>query len=103
MKYKLPSRSVFLSIFILLFASVLIAKLFYVQVVHSNSYSNRADRQYFTPTSDIFERGSIYFTRKDGSQVSAATQVAGYKFAISPEKITDVEGTLKKLSEIVEV
>ncbi|MDP2789152.1 MAG: penicillin-binding protein 2 [bacterium] len=93
------SRIKILSFAILAFSSVLILKLFFVQVVYSGSYSERADRQYATPSSNIFERGTIFFTRKDGQLVSAATQSSGYKIAIDPSKITDIELAYQKLSE----
>ena len=84
-----------------IFALILIGKLFLVQVVHSNSYSERADRQYSTPSSNIFERGTIYFQTKEGQLVSAATQTAGYKLAINPLKIVDKEMVYKELSKEV--
>lgn len=84
---------------ILIFALILIAKLFLVQVIHKNSYSEQADRQYATPSSDIFERGTIYFERKDGQLVFAGVQTTGFKIAINPIKIIDIEDTYKKLSE----
>ena len=74
-----------------------------MQVVHSTSYSDRADHQYVTPASDIFERGTIYFTNKDGELFSAATQVTGYKLAIVPDKVKNIEDTYKKLSAVVKI
>jgi len=99
MKYSFLFRIKILSFFILIFALILIAKLFLIQVIHQNSYSERADRQYVTPSSDIFERGTIFFNRKDGQLVSAGTQTSGFKLAIKPSEIIDVENTYKKLSE----
>ena len=83
------------------FALILITKLFLVQVVHSSSYSERADRQYATPSSNIFERGTIYFSRKDGQLVSAAMQTTGFKLTINPVKIIDKELAFEKLSKIL--
>ncbi len=81
----------------------MIGKLFLVQVVHSTSYSERADRQYSTPSSDIFERGTIYFSQKDGQLVSAALQTTGFKAVINPSKISDEELTYDKLSQIIKI
>ena len=83
------------------FALILITKLFLVQVVHGSSYSERADRQYATPSSNIFERGTIYFSRKDGQLVSAAMQTTGFKLTINPVKIIDKELACEKLSKIL--
>lgn len=103
MNYSFFSRTRVLSLTIVVFSFILIAKLFLLQVVHSNSYSEMADRQYATPSSDIFERGTIFFTRKDGQLVSAAVQSSGFKIAINTEKLVDKEGAYKKLNEIIEV
>ena len=99
MNYSFLSRTRIFSFFILLFASLLVVKLFWVQVVHETSYSERADRQYATPSSDIFERGTVYFQRNDGQLVSAAVQTSGFKMAINPVQIINAEASYKKLSE----
>ncbi len=82
---------------------MLIGKLFLVQVVHSKTYIQEGNRQYVTPSSNIFERGTIYFTRKDGTLVSAATQTLGFKVALTPASIIDPENLYKKLSAIIEL
>jgi len=76
-------------------------KLFYVQIVHSSTYSDKADRQYVTPSDNLFERGTIFFTRKDGQLVSAALQTTGFKLAINPSKIVDAEDVYNKLSSVI--
>ncbi|MDD5721280.1 MAG: penicillin-binding protein 2 [Candidatus Pacebacteria bacterium] len=100
MKSSFVFRSRIILLFVLIFAGVLVTKLFFVQLVHSNTYSETADRQYSTPSSNIFERGTIYFVRKDGALVPAAIQTAGFKMAINPNKITNGEAVYKKLSKI---
>ena len=99
MKYSL-SRTIILSFAVLIFALILIVKLFLVQIVHSGSYLDRADRQYATPSANIFERGTIYLTRRDGELISAATQTSGFKIAINPGEVVDPEKTFEKLSRI---
>ncbi|MFZ3011845.1 MAG: penicillin-binding protein 2 [Minisyncoccia bacterium] len=103
MKYSFLTRSRVILFFVILFAGILLAKLFFVQIVHGKTYSEAADRQYATSSSDIFERGNIYFERKDGQLVSAATQVSGFKMAINASKITDPEDTYEKLSKVVSI
>lgn len=103
MKSSFLSRSRITLVSILIFSTILIAKLFFVQVVHSNTYKETAERQYATPSSNIFERGTIYFERKDGELVSAGTQTLGYKLAINPTKVTNAEEAYEKLSKIVEI
>ena len=77
------------------------AKIFWVQIVHGDAYSELADRQYSTPSGDIFERGTIFFTDKDGQLISAATQTSGFKIAIDPSKIVDAESVYQSLSKII--
>lgn len=103
MKFKSISRIKIFTICIIIFSFVLIGKLFLVQVVHSKTYIQEGNRQYVTPSSNIFERGTIYFTRKDGTLVSAATQTLGFKVALTPASIIDPENLYKKLSAIIEL
>ncbi len=100
MKSSFIFRTRIILFLILLFGFILVAKLFLVQIVHSDFYSEKAEHQYATPSGDIYERGTIYFSRRDGELVSAATQVSGYKVAINPTKITDAESVYEKLSKV---
>jgi stage V sporulation protein D (sporulation-specific penicillin-binding protein) len=105
MKFKFfsISRIQILSLSILFFSIILISKLFLVQVVQSNTYLEKADRQYMSPSSGVFERGTIFFEYKNGELFSAATQVSGFKLAINPSKILNIENTYQQLSEIIEL
>jgi cell division protein FtsI/penicillin-binding protein 2 len=100
MKYSFFARSRVILFFIIVFSGVLLAKLFLVQVVQGNAYSEAANHQYATPSSNIYERGAIYFQLKDGQLVSAATQTSGFKMAIVANKIINAEDTYQKLSKI---
>lgn len=103
MKSSFLVRTKILFLAVLFFSLFLIGKLFLVQVVHSNYYQEIADRQYATPSSNIFERGTVYFEDKDGQLVSAATQASGYKLAIDPSRIKDPEEVYTKLSVVIEI
>lgn len=101
MNYNFSGRIRILSFFIFAFSLILVAKLFYVQVIHAADYKEQADRQYATPTSDIFDRGNIYFTKKGGTPLSAATLVSGFKVAIRPKEVLDAEAAYVQISSIV--
>ena len=103
MKYSFISRTRVIFFCISIFALILMSKLFLVQVLQSSAYSDRADKQYSTPASNIFERGTIYFTRKDSQLVSAATQTTGFKIAINPIKIIDKEAVYKELTKTIKL
>jgi len=68
---------------------IIILKLFSLQILHSKEYRQRADAQYVTPLGTNFDRGTIYFTAKDGTTVAAATIQDGFKASIDPSKVTD--------------
>ena len=91
------SRSKVILLCFVFFNLILVVKLFLVQIVHSNAYSESADRQYVTSVSNVYERGTIFFKDKDGQLISAATQTAGFKIAIEPNKIIDAEDVYQKL------
>jgi cell division protein FtsI/penicillin-binding protein 2 len=97
------SRIRILSFCIIVFVIILIAKLFLVQVIESNTYRDKADRQYATPSSDLFERNGIFFQTKTGELVSAAVQTEGYKLAINPSDVVDIDGTYNKLNTITSI
>lgn len=75
----------------------LFTKLYLVQIVHGDEYSEKADRQYARPNQELWDRGSIFFTDKDGGTVSAASLKGGFLLSIVPKYITDPEGTYSKL------
>lgn len=94
-------RLVLFGIFIV--AIVILSRLFFLQVVHQNVYAERADKQYVTPAGNIFNRGSILFTKKDGSLVAAGTISSGFKIAIIPEKIENALDIYNKLDPYIEM
>lgn len=87
----------------LLIAVIFGGKLFSVQIINGEHFADRADRQYVTPAGSVFDRGSIYFSGKDGEKVSAATLTVGYKLALIPNQINDPEGLYEKLSQYAEL
>ncbi len=74
-----------LAIAFILVAMVLIFKLYIVQVVRHDNYVALGDRQYIKKNSNIVDRGSIFFTKKDGSHVAAATMKDDYTLYINPK------------------
>jgi len=88
---------------ILLVAIILLGRLFSVQVIHNNTYIERADRQYVQSSSDILKRGSIYFSKKDGSLLAVGTMTSGFKIQLIPKNITDPEDLYLKLNPYIEI
>ncbi len=95
-------RSRILSVGLVLIVCVFIGKLFILQIVKNETFLELAERQYITPATDRFERGSIFFQKRDGSLFSAAGQISGFKVAVNPlivQKL-DTEEIYKKINEI---
>lgn len=85
------------------FALLLIGRLYFLQIVHGDEYSTRADRQYITEAQSLYDRGSIFFEDKDGRLISAATLKSGFLVAITPDGIENPADTYKALREIIEL
>lgn len=86
-----------------LFALLLIVRLYFVQVVKGEEYSLRAERQFAKSADELYDRGTIYFTRKDGTLISAATLSTGFLVAINPNAIDDPEAAYAAISAQVPV
>lgn len=91
-------RIILLCIF--LFALVLVGKLYDVQIIHGNLYTQEANHQYVKPDTTIFDRGTIFFTSKDGTQVGVATVENGFTVAINPNLMTDPAAAYSALERV---
>ena len=101
MKSFSVSRIRFLSLCILGVACIIIGRLYMLQIVDNDIYIQKADRQYSQSASGVFSRGSIYFSNKDGSVVSAATLKSGVTVAINPQIIQDPEKVFTSVSSFI--
>ena len=64
-------------------ALVLGTKLYFVQIVSGEEFASRAEGQYIA-SANYFDRGSIYFTTRDGALVPAASIGTGFVLHINP-------------------
>ena len=103
MKAESIPRIHLIFIVLFLFALVLVGRLFFIQIVHGDEYSERADGQYTMPASNVFDRGSIFLSERDESLVSAATLKTGYIVALNPQKIENIENVYQKISSIIKI
>jgi cell division protein FtsI/penicillin-binding protein 2 len=78
----------------------IIARLYWLQIVENDYYKERANEQYINPRGGLFDRGTIYFTTKDGIRVAAATIEQGFSLAINPKKLTDPTSAFEKINNI---
>jgi stage V sporulation protein D (sporulation-specific penicillin-binding protein) len=87
----MPAKTVvrirIISGFILLLGFLLIVRLYYIQLAQGDYYQDKAERQYVHTAQDLYTRGTIYFTTKDGERVGAASMKSGYLMAVNPTMI----------------
>jgi len=103
MRRAIRSKLRIISLLLLAIALLLITRLYFVQIVYGNEYSLRAERQYISSSNELYDRGSIFFTRKDGTLLSAAGLATGFTIAINPTLIKDPEATYVALSAFMPV
>ncbi len=95
MKGTVVLRARILCAFFIVSALLLILRLYVVQIVHGEEYTRDANSQYVASGAETADRGSIYFTAKDGSLVAAAAMQSGWRVAIKPADVLDADRTLR--------
>jgi stage V sporulation protein D (sporulation-specific penicillin-binding protein) len=103
MRATLVVRARVLGIVVIAIALLLGVRLYFVQIVHSAEYAQDAEGQYQEAAPDIGNRGTIYFTTKDGELVAAAVMQTGWRIAITPKDITDPAKVYGELNAITPV
>lgn len=88
---------------VLVLAAILVGRLYHVQVIKHDEFVARGEQQYVHTVEDLYDRGSIYFTTRDGEKVSAATVQSGFVLAIDPTKIIDAGAAYQSLSAVVPI
>lgn len=72
-------------------AIILIIRLYDIQIVNHQRYTQKAENQYSSDFGASFNRGSIFFKTKDGELVGAATIKDGYTIALNPKILSTIE------------
>ncbi len=100
MRAQFRSRIRFVLAAIVLIALLILTRLYFVQIVHGEDYAQKADRQFASGSSGLFDRGAIYFTNKNGTLISAATLATGFLVAINPQTLADPEAAYAAIATI---
>lgn len=103
MKSSVVSRIRIVTALVFLFASILVVRLYFVQIVSGQDFSNRADRQYVQPNQILYDRGSIFFEDKDGLRFSGATLKSGFTVALQPDSIVDPYKAYNKIASVLSI
>lgn len=78
--------NIFVLVIFLVFILIL-AKLFYIQIIHGAEYKRAGENQYFYDTGENFDRGSIFFTNKNQTFSPAVAMSNEYDIALDPKTI----------------
>ncbi len=97
MRKSTTTRIRIISAVIFFIGFLLIIRLYHIQINQAEAYREKAQRQYVHTAKDVYNRGSIYFTTKDGEKVSAASVTSGYLVAVNPKIISDPEAVYEKI------
>lgn len=73
-----------LSVVVTLIGLILIGRLYQVQIINTAVYAAKAESQYVHTKTDLYSRGSILFTTRDKTTLSAAAIQSGYLLAVNP-------------------
>ncbi len=100
---SLENRLRVITLLLILFALLLVSKLYFLQIIQGEEFRAKAEHQYVAGVS-YFDRGSIFFSTKDGTLVPAAAIKTGFTLSVNPNLLrerTDLEQIYHKLSAIV--
>lgn len=101
-KRQYTTRLQFVSFGVVLLALLVIGKLFLLQVVRGDDFRTKAERSYVQAV-DTFERGSIFFSKRTGERISAATVTTGFRVVMHTGKIENPESMYEQINEIVPI
>ncbi len=88
---------------ILFLSCLLIARLYYIQISDGANYEAKAEGQYIQTKQQVYSRGSIFFTARDGKEVAAASVRSGYLLALNPSLIEDPVATCAALQKYLTI
>ncbi len=98
---RLILRVRFLSVLFVIAAVLLVTRLYFVQVVHGDTYRAEAAGQYVETAPEFTDRGEIRFTKQDGEEVAAAVMQSGWRIALQPKEVTNPEEAYERIAAIV--
>ncbi len=90
-----------LALVIVIVAGLFVSRLFFLQIIQGDEFSNQADRQFYHPAGALFNRGSIFFSWKDETPFGAATVKQGYWVEIQPPLVDNAEGLYQTLASFI--
>lgn len=99
--YNPRRRLQFVALAILASSTILLGRLFDLQVIRWEYYRGRAEARALGAAEPDFFRGSISFRERAGTPLSAATTASGYTLGINPSKLGDGVAAYEALNSVV--
>ena len=96
-------RFIVLYILVSIAGLFILGRLFELQVVNSEEYKDRANRQFVTPKNSLFNRGMIYFSNKEQEKSVAASMKLTYKVAINPKILENPDFVFESINSITPI
>src|SRR3989344_2824434 len=93
----------FISVIVIFVASIVVLRLYFIQIVHSAEFTADAERQYINKNTILYDRGEIYFEGNNGERVLGAISRSGFTIAINSKILKDVESVYNTLNDIVPI
>jgi cell division protein FtsI (penicillin-binding protein 3)/stage V sporulation protein D (sporulation-specific penicillin-binding protein) len=84
----LTIRVQILSAAVICIGLILTARMYQLQVMQTERFQQKGESQYVHTQTDLYSRGSIFFTTRDGAELSAAAIQSGYVLAVNPTLVT---------------
>jgi len=78
----------------------MVSKLYFVQIVLGDDFKTKAEHQYVSGT-NYFDRGSIFFTTKDGTLVPGATTEDGFILHMNPVILKEEKRSLEEIYTLI--
>lgn len=103
MKWNFETKVGLISLVFIGVTVICAGRLYFLQIIHGESYRQKDEDQSLSATGALFERGSIYFQNKDRTLLSAASIKSGYTISIKPALVVDPEKTYKALSSLINI
>lgn len=85
---QLTTRVRFLTVAVVCLGLILIGRMYQLQILQTDKFQEKGERQYVHTKTDLYSRGSIYFTTRDGAELSAAAIQSGYVLTVNPSLVT---------------
>lgn len=78
-------------------------RLFFLQVIQSEAYTDLADRQSLNQTTETFKRGEIYFAKRGDLPVPAATSKQEFTVSANPRLINNPAAVYDELNPLLDL